>query len=273
MKRIAIIVVWVIAIMFALGIVKDLAIKVAVEKGVELVTGLKIEIKGLNVGVIRSVVSIKDLKVFNPDGFADRIMIDMPEIYVDYDLWAIITGNIHIREMRIELKELDVIKNQRGELNLNSLKVVKSEKQGRASKATEGGMPKMRIDVLQLKVGKAVYKDYSKGGEPVVQEFNINLNERFTNIDNPYALVGLLVVKTLSSTTISNLANFDLGGLSSSVSTSLSSAKEMASTATAAAAATVTQTKTAVKEASGALTKTAEGLSDIFKSPFGSEKK
>ena len=123
----------IIAVLVALIVIpvfKDLIIKVAVEKGVEAVTGLKISMRGLNVGIFRSAVSIKGLRVFNPRQFKDRVMVDMPEIYVDYDLPAIFGGNIHLRDLRIDLKDFVVVKNDKGDLNLNSLKVVKAKNEG-----------------------------------------------------------------------------------------------------------------------------------------------
>ncbi|MFH1790840.1 MAG: hypothetical protein ABH885_02515, partial [Candidatus Omnitrophota bacterium] len=54
------------------------------------------------------------------------------------------------------------------------------------------------IDRLRLKIGKVSYKDYSaRQGTPRVMEYNINLDEEYTNITNPYTLVSLIVVKAL----------------------------------------------------------------------------
>lgn len=264
MKKILVVAVSVLAVLILLSFAKDLIIKVSVEKGMELVTGLKLEMKGFSAGIIKSVVSIKDLKLFNPKDFPDPVMIDMPEIYVDYDLPAIIAGKVHLREMRIDLKEFTVVKNRNGALNLDSLKVVKAEKQGKASSAKEGGMPPIQIDKLHLRIGKAIYKDYSKGPTPSVQEFNVNIDETYTDINNPYSLVGLIVVKTLSNTAISNLANFDIGGLSDTVSNTLSSATDIASKISGSAGETVRKTSAVVEGAGDAVTKAAEGLKDIF---------
>jgi hypothetical protein len=76
---------------------------------------------------------------------------------------------------------------------------------------------------IELKIGKVVYKDYSRGTEPFVQEFNVNLNERYSNITDPYKLVSLIVVKALWNTTIASLANFNLDGLKGTISDTLSS--------------------------------------------------
>jgi len=256
----------VLVVLVALSVCKDLVVKVAVEKGVEIVTGLKLSTRSFNVGILNGVVSIKGLRLFNPKGFEDPVMIDMPEIYVHYDLPAILTGKLHFQQVRINLKDFIVVKNEKGELNLDSLNVVKAQKEGKKTEA-KAGMPGIQIDKLQLKIGKAMYKDYSGGGKPSVREFNVNLDETYTNIRNPYVLVSLIVVRTLSNTTIASLSNFDINGLSGTISDTLSSVGKAATDAVGAAGQTVQKT------AEETVKKTADTLEGILKSPFGSSNK
>ncbi len=247
MKKPLVIVIGALAALFLLSIVKDLIIKISVEKGVEIVTGLKISTRSFNVGIFKSAVRIKGLKVYNPKAFKDRVMVDMPEIYVDYDLPAILAGRMHLRELRLNLKEFVVVKNEKGELNLNSLKVVKSEKD-RAPSATQGhDLPPIRIDDMHLMIGKAMYKNYSGAKKPSVTEFNVNLDEHYKNVTNPYAIVSLIVVKSLANTPISGAANFDVGPLTDSIQSTLST------------------TQAAVTKTKEALEKTTETLGSLFK--------
>jgi len=218
MKKIIVPVIIVLAVVFLIVAAKDLIIKVAVEKGVELTTGLPLKIKSLKIGTVSTLVDINGLRLLNPSGFKDRVMLDMPEVYVDYDLPAIIKGTIHLKEVRIDLKEFVVVKNAKEELNLDALKTVQKEKAPKKEEAREKGKaPKFKIDLLELKVGKVVYKDYSAGAVPSVREFNVNIDEKFRDIENPDKLVSLIVVKALSKTAIAKLTNFDLKGLQGSL--------------------------------------------------------
>lgn len=285
MRRQITIAVAVIALIAAVSVVKDVAIKTAVEKGAEMVTGLRLTMSGFSAGIIRTIVGIKGLKLYNPKGFAEPVMVDMPEIYVNYDLPAMIGGKIHLREARIHLAEFVVVKNKDGRLNLDSLKAVSAQKQRRPAQDKSGKPMKMQIDLLKLKIGKAVYKDYSAGGAPSVKEFNINLDETYTNIDNPNTLVSLIVVRALTGTAIARMANFDVGSLSSSVSGSLASAKQAAAAAQATVTNAVAHSKTAVesakttvasasaaaKGATDTATKAAESLGGMFKTLSGSK--
>jgi len=278
-KTIITIVVCVVVAVFVLSFAKDLIVKVAVEKGVQAATGLRLSMRGLSIGLIKTLVDIDGLELFNPKGYEDKIMIDMPEIYVNYDLPAIMKGKIHLKEVRIDLKEFVVVKNEKGELNLDSLKVVQEQKEAKkpvAKKEEKGKAPEIQIDSLQLKIGKVLYKDYSKGGKPSVQEFNINLDEKYSNITDPNKLVSLILVKALMNTTISRLTGFDLKGLESTVSDTLGTAQKVVGETAAVAQKTITQTtqktQEVVKGTTETLKKGAEDLKEAIKLPFGSKK-
>lgn len=264
MKKITILILVIIGLILFLSFVKDIIIRISVENAVELITGLKLNIGSFNVGIVKTSVDIKDIKLFNPKGFNDRIMLDMPQAYVDYDLPQALKGNVHLEEMRIDLKEFVVVKNEQGQLNIDSLKEVKEQKEGKKPQEKEKKAPKIQIDKLQLKIGKVIYKDYSQGSPAKIEEFNINIDERYTNITNPNALVSLIVVRALVNTTISRLTDFDLDGLQGTVSDVFGRAQTKALEAT-------TKAEEVLKETSEKVQKAAEGLTKALGFPFGSK--
>ncbi len=189
-------------------------------------TGLKLSIKSMNIGILNTLIGIKKLQLYNPPGFVDKLMVDLPEVYVDYNFGAFIKKKVHLEEVRLDLKEFSVIKNEKGELNLDSLRVVEEKKEekveGEEGKEEEKAkMPELQIDLLELKIGKVVYKDYSKGTPPKSKEFNVNIDERYENITNPRTLIKLIIVKALKNTTIARLTNFNLGALQEDVAEKL----------------------------------------------------
>ena len=258
-----------------LTVAKNTIARVSIEKGVEVVTGLQLKMRNLNIGIIKTLIGIDDLRLYNPPGYQDKVMLDMPEIFVDYDLPAIIKGKIHLNEVRINLKEFVVVKNADGDLNLNALKPVQKEaravKPVPAKKAPvkKGKAPQIQIDKLQLKISKAIYKDYSKGGKPEVKEFNVNIDQAYTNIDDPNKLVALIVTKTLMHTTIANLANFDLKALEGTLGDTLKGAGKIISETTETVAKTTQQAEEAVEKTAETLKGAAASLGGLF----GSEEK
>ena len=252
MKKITVVLVIFVLIIAGLSLGKNIIAKIAVEKAVKMVTGLQLRISGLNIGIIRTLVNIDGLILYNPKGFKDRVMIDMPNIYVHYNLPAILKGNVHLYDMKIDLKEFVVVKNKDGKLNLDSLKVVQAQKEGKKPQDKDKGKaPQIQIDNLELKIGKVVYKDYSAGGKPHVREFNVNINEKYANIKDAYSLVSIIVVRALRNTAIASLTNFDLEGLSTGT---LSQATKIATEAAGKATRIVGETGKVAAEAAEKIT-------------------
>jgi len=227
----------VFAILIALFIAKNMIIKTSVTTGVRAVTGLKLSIRSMNVGVFKSLIGINELQLHNPQGFEDKLMVDLPEIYVDYNLGAIMGGKAHLEEVRLNLKEFIVVKNEAGELNLDSLRVVKEAEEVEESEKSDPGkekteMPDIQIDLLELKIDKVIYKDYSKGTPPKEKVFNVKIDEQYENITNPQSFIRLIIFKALKNTTIASLTNFDLGKLQSGISGTVKKTTEMAQEAT-----------------------------------------
>ncbi len=229
-RKIIIIPTIVFAVLIALFFGKNMIIKTSVSAGVKAMTGLTLSIRSMNVGVFKSLIGINELQLYNPPGFGDDLMIDLPEIYVDYDLGSFIAGKAHLEEVRLNLKEFMVVKNADGQLNLNSLKVVEGEGKEDADtgEKEETEMPDIQIDLLELKIDRVIYKDYSKGTPPKEKKFNVNIDERYENITDPKSFVRLIILKALKNTTIASLTNFDIGKLQSGISGTVKKTAEMA---------------------------------------------
>lgn len=214
MRKLLTFVVAVVAILFVLSFAKNSIAKSAVEGVCRAVTGLELKIRSLNLGIVNSLIRVEDLRLFNPPGFKDRTMVDIPEIYVDIDAGSIMSGEVRLKEVRLNMEELVIVKNADGRLNLDSLKP-EAKKKEEAKPGEKKAGPKMRIDLLLLRVNRVIYKDYSKR-EPTVREFNVNLNEKYENIDNINALVPLIMSRAVMNTAVSSLVRLDMKDMMSS---------------------------------------------------------
>jgi len=217
-------------VLVVLAVAKNVVAKVAIESGVSVVMGTPLSMKHFSFSILNSDVHIKDLRLQNPKGFEEKNMITMPEIYVDYVLGSILKGAPHVQEMRINLDKVYVVKNARGELNLDALKPMQVDSKEKAEKEEP---LELQIDYVNLKVGGAVYQDYSKGGEPSVKEFNLNIDETIENVGSVNTLVRIIMLKVLYGTTLGKLVDIDLKGLQGNVSDALASSKELAMEAAA----------------------------------------
>ncbi len=211
----------VVFLIVGLFVTKNLIAKAVVIGGAKAITGLNVGVRSIHVGFPKTAVQVKGLRVMNPSGFPDSVMVEMPEIYVDYDLGSLLKGKPHLETIRLNLQELDVVKSADGKLNLNSIKALQAGKPAAAQTQPAASAPEFQIDVLELKVGKVVYRDYTGGGTPKIKEFAVNIDERYEHITNPYTFAGLVVTRALFKTTVGQLANFDVAGLQTNVANAL----------------------------------------------------
>jgi uncharacterized protein involved in outer membrane biogenesis len=191
--------VFILVVAVVLVLLRNQIIKAGAGAMIKAISGVDMQIGSLDVGLFKPAVQIKDLKLFNPGAFPEKLMMDLPELYVKYDLPAVMKGTVHLRELKVNLKEFVVVKTAKGDINVNSLKALQPKQGG-------GKPPKIQIDVMELNIGKVVYKEFRASGEPKVSEFKIDLHERYENITDPNALVGLIVSKALRSTSIAGVS-------------------------------------------------------------------
>ena len=229
MKRWMYVVIAVLAILMAISAFKDNIIKFSIEKGVEEVTGLKLSMSSLKVGLIRTRIDIEGLKMYNPGGYEDKIMLEMPRIAIDYDLPSYFRGVIHFKEITVDMKEFIVEKNSKGELNLDALNIgsegAAQPKQAESEKGEKGPGKTLQIDKLALKAGKVYYKDYSVS-PPTVKEFDVDIDEEYQNITDLQSLISIIMVKTLTKTTVSQLANYGMDKLQGAISNQIMSSSQ-----------------------------------------------
>jgi hypothetical protein len=252
-----------------LFLAKDWAVKTVMEYGVELVTGLPLKIGNLHIQLADTSIAVDDLFLYNPKGFPEKEMVSIPEIFINYDLEKFLNNRIiHFEEIRLDLEKLIIVKNSDGTTNIQSIKALKKDKEPPEKTKPEEGkpaaaLPPIHIDLLTYKVGKVMVKDYSKGGEPVVQEYNLDIQERLENIQDFNTLVRVITFKTLTHLPNATLANFNLTDLHKQLNGMLEDVMKQIPGLKG----TVDKT---LNTTTDILNKTKEGVSDVFnKLPFG----
>ena len=116
MKKIWLILTIIVVVVIVAVIMKDAIIKNMITSTVSQATGLRLTIGGFKANIGKSIVDIKDLKLANPPAFGKTYMIDAPEVYIAYDLPAILKGRTHLKELRLNLKEFVLMRSASGEI-------------------------------------------------------------------------------------------------------------------------------------------------------------
>jgi uncharacterized protein involved in outer membrane biogenesis len=222
MKKLGIVVGIIVVVFVLLLVFKNILIKLAIETGTKKATGLELTIGTMDVGLLASSVDITDMRLLNPAGFPDKVMIDIPKLFVDVELASFFKHRAHIETLELNLKELVVERNKERKLNINALTALGQKKQGGkkpAEQKEEQGKkaPQVTIDKLILKIGKVTYKDYSLGETPFTKTFTSGVNEVYRDVTDLNKLVILIIVRALQGTGVAQLANFDLGSFKADV--------------------------------------------------------
>ena len=202
------------AVLFVMAIIfvgRDMIVQAAVGSVCRATTGLNLSIGSFHSSILSSTVHIKDLKLFNPPSYSEKVMFFIPEVYVGFDLGSILTGKPHLKEVRVYLAELVIERNKDGKLNLSELKP-----KGAGKKPAAGGKPApaptVSVDLMRLQIDKVIYKDFSRA-VPTAQEFNLNIDKTYRHVKDVKALVPLLISDVLRNSVLSSLINFNVGDL------------------------------------------------------------
>lgn len=197
----------VVAGLVAVSFARDFALKYVICGVGSGIVGARVEMRGFSMSLVRQSVRVSGLKIHNPAGFPKGVLADVPRVAMDLDLGALMGGKLHIEMAEFDVKEVVLIKNKEGKTNVDSLKVSRKEekKEEKEGKQPAQQMP-MRIDLLKLKMGRVVQKDYTRGDPPSVQVHEINLEKSFKNVTNPYQLTALILAEPLAQAGIRSLA-------------------------------------------------------------------
>jgi len=191
---IAIAVVTITASYLILSNQKDLLVRSRIERAVRGSCGLPFFISDCSVSVLNTDLRVKDMVILNPANYQDKVMLEIAQIYADIDASTLLKRKHNLKDLRIDVREINIIKNKEGEFNLNSLTVVKaSETSKKARDISQVEMPKINIESFELKVKKVTFKDYSQPLLPMVIEKEVNISERFENIDDPAYIVRMIL--------------------------------------------------------------------------------
>jgi len=182
----------IVGVLFLLVVVLFLArnfvAREAVQFGAKKMTGFPLTIGSVDLAVFSGKVDVRDLKLMNPPEFQEQIFVDMPELFVDYRLGSMLTGAPHINDMLINIKQLVVVKNNKGESNAQKLKGVVSS--GKSS-------GKYYVGTLRIHIGTVTIKDFSRP-KPYEHTTPLNIDVTYPNITDSTDISRLVLLTVMT---------------------------------------------------------------------------
>ena len=112
-------------------------------------TGLDVKIGKLEIGLLNPRLTMENFVLYNGAEFGGSPLMNIQELHMEYDRPAMRAGRLHLKLLRLNLAELQVVKSRDGKSNLDELKGWLGLKQSKEQRKEFAG-----IDTLNLSVGR-----------------------------------------------------------------------------------------------------------------------
>jgi uncharacterized protein involved in outer membrane biogenesis len=184
----------VVAIIIAI-LALNTVLKAVTEKRIRDATGMDAEIGKLSFGLLTPTVTLGDFKLYSPPDFGGTPFLNISELHAEYDLKALRKHELHLTLLRLNLEEIDVVKNQAGRTNVFSILGLVRAKQPGASANTNSvtwltGFKFTGVDLMNISIGKARLIDLKD--QNLNRWVDISLeNQIIKNVKSPADLAGL----------------------------------------------------------------------------------
>jgi uncharacterized protein involved in outer membrane biogenesis len=185
-------------------LLKDTIVKEIIQNRIRRLTGMDAQIGQVDVNFLTPMLTINNLKLYNPPDFGGSLCLRMPELHVEYDPKAAREGKLRLSLMRLNIAEVDVVQNKKGRLNFDAVSQNAAAETNNPShhKTVFAG-----IDTLNLTLGTLRWTTMVTGRQRVYQ---IGIKDQvFHNIKSEADLAAMVA---LASATNSNWNLSDLMG-------------------------------------------------------------
>ena len=107
-----------VVLVAVLILLKDKMVKSVVENRVRAQTGLPVKIGKFEMGLLTPTLNVENFVLYNNADFGGSPLLDMPELYVEYDFEDLRAQRIHLKLLRLDIRQLNIVENQQGQTNL-----------------------------------------------------------------------------------------------------------------------------------------------------------
>lgn len=155
-------------------------------------TGLEVRLEKLALRPWSGRARVEKLVIYNTAEFGGGPMMDIAELFVEYDPALAKERKLHLTVLRFNLAELNIVVNKEGQSNLDGVrKAVEEIRRGQRVAKTNSPMEFVGLDMLNLTLGKGTWTDLRNSGTP--REFDLGIrNEVVQDMKDSKELVAKL---------------------------------------------------------------------------------
>ena len=154
---------------------RDFILKLAARKTVEASTGMRVEIAKFKTGLRTPAIQIQGFKLHNYPEFGDSVLLDVPDLLVEFDAELASQGKLRFKQLRVNLAELNVIRDAAGRWNIEKVEKEMTERNTARTNRNERKLAFAGIDELRLTLGRITYTDLQKPSRS--RQFTVNRDE------------------------------------------------------------------------------------------------
>jgi uncharacterized protein involved in outer membrane biogenesis len=217
-KTVKILLVLILALILTVAFFRHRLCRLLIIQTADKAAGVKLSIQDLELNVLNSSLYMRGITVANPQGFKNLPFSTIEEIFIKYNLRALLSGRVHLRQAKARISEINIIRNEKGQSNLSILKTKQARSketsvkppsavQKKADIAQKKRPPRFLIDNLELSLGKATFMNYQAGiGEAAVIIFTIKGPLVYKNVSDLGSVFSSISVKAGFANLLNNLA-------------------------------------------------------------------
>lgn len=184
----------------ALLLSKDILIRNLAERRILKQTGMAARIDRLHVGFTEPVISIQGFKLYNRPEFGGGLLLHLQDLHMEYDADALQSGELHLNLFRLDLQELNIVRNRSGQTNIVDF-IQRAGTEGR--EALSAKLPSKEfgftgVDELNLSLGRIRFIDLRDPRRNREAYFGLR-NAEIRNIRNEGDLYGVAAIVLVRS--------------------------------------------------------------------------
>ena len=155
-------------------------------------TGLEVRLGRLELRPWSGRALAEKLVIYSPAEFGGGPLVDLAEVYVEYDPALAKERKLHLKVLRFNLAELHIVVNKEGQSNLDGVRrTVDEVRRGQRVARTNAPLEFAGLDMLNLTLGKGTWTDLRHSGTP--REFDLGIrNEVVQDMKDAKELVAKL---------------------------------------------------------------------------------
>ncbi len=148
------------------------------------------EVESLSGNPLAGTVNVLNLVLTNPEGFEEKDFVKLKEFDLKVKPLSLMGERIEVPRLLLDVEQVTIVTNRNGENNAKIFhERMRGEDKVEETSEEESEPIDFIVNSLKIRVHKVVTVDYSKRKEPVIREYNVNIDREFTDVSDPKVIV------------------------------------------------------------------------------------